>query len=472
VTTQSIRAQPGGGRSANHPAGAGPRPARRGWAPDLIGAVAALSVVLVVALWVHGQGLANLRGGGTAFTSLGRLTGLVAADLMLIQVLLMARVPVIERAYGQDRLARWHRWVGFTSFDLMLAHIPLVTVGYALTDRTGLVRETWNLVTTYPGMLLAVAAATALVLAVLTSLRAARRRLRYESWHLLHLYAYLGVGLALPHQLWTGTDFLTSRLATGYWWSLWALAAAAVLGYRVALPLHRSSRHRLRVQAVVRESPGVVSVWLTGRRLDELPVRAGQFFNWRFLSGPGWTRAHPYSLSAAPGQTRLRITVKDLGDGSRLVRRLRKGTRVLIEGPYGALTARARTATRITLVASGIGITPLRALLEELPYRRGEATLIYRARSAADFTFRQELDHLAEHRGVRVRYLPGPRAAAGSWAPAGHGGDADLLRRLVPDIAGHDVFVCGPQPWMDAVQRAARACGVPDERVHLESFAW
>jgi len=475
VTTQSIRAQPGGGRSANHPAGAGPRPARRGWAPDLIGAVAALSVVLVVALWVHGQGLANLRGGGTAFTSLGRLTGLVAADLMLIQVLLMARVPVIERAYGQDRLARWHRWVGFTSFDLMLAHIPLVTVGYALTDRTGLVRETWNLVTTYPGMLLAVAAATALVLAVLTSLRAARRRLRYESWHLLHLYAYLGVGLALPHQLWTGTDFLTSRLATGYWWSLWVLAAAALLGYRVALPLYRSSRHRLRVQAVVRESPGVVSVWLTGRRLDELPVRAGQFFNWRFLSGPGWTRAHPYSLSAAPGQTRLRITVKDLGDGSRALAHVRPGTRVAIEGPFGRLHDGVRTRRKVTLMASGIGVTPLRALLEEMPQSPGDVTLVYRAASVEDLVFRDEIDALAKSHGARTFYVLGHRITErASWLPqnAAHLSDVDALRQLVPDIADQDVYLCGAEPWMDAARRAALDAGVPRQRIHEERFSW
>ena len=57
-------------------------------------------------------------------------------------------------------------------------------------------------------MLLATAGTALLVMVVVTSVRAARRRLRYESWHLLHLYAYLGVGLALPHQLWTGTDFV------------------------------------------------------------------------------------------------------------------------------------------------------------------------------------------------------------------------------------------------------------------------
>jgi predicted ferric reductase len=464
VTTGAIRTRPGGNRTV--PAS----PA--GWWPDIIACAAAFSMLVVVALWVRERGLQDLLSSENGLTSLGRLTGLVAADLLLIQVFLMARVPAIERSFGQDRLARWHRVVGFTSFDLMLAHILFVTLGYAATDHSGPIAEFVTLVLDYPGMLLALAGTVALVMVVVTSLRAARRKLRYESWHLLHLYAYLGVGLALQHQLWTGTDFSSSRLATVYWWSAYAVAAGSILVYRFGLPLWRSARHRLVVDAVVPEAPGIVSVYLRGHRLDRLPVRAGQFFGWRFLSGPGWTRANPYSLSAAPRPDLLRITIKELGDGSGRARWLRRGTRVLIEGPYGQLTGAARTRRRMTMMASGIGISPLRALLEELPYRPGEATLIYRARAVADFAFRTELDALAANRGVRVVYLPGPRGGDDAWAPAGYGPDDRLLHRIVPDLDQHDVFICGPDGWMAAAARAARRVGVPAEHVHVESFSW
>jgi len=192
-----------------------------------------------------------------------------------------------------------------------------------------------------------------------TSAKAARTRLRYESWHLLHLYAYLGVGLALPHQLWTGQEFLVSPAATVFWWGLWAASAGAVLVWRVALPLWRSTRHRLRVTSVVPEGHGVVSVYMTGRRMDRLKAEAGQFFTWRFLTGPGWTRGHPYSLSAAPDGRSLRITVKDLGDDSGALRQVRPGTRVLVEGPYGRLSARARTRRKVAFIGAGVGITAL-----------------------------------------------------------------------------------------------------------------
>jgi predicted ferric reductase len=458
------------------PAAAGPRrlPVPPPWWRDAAAGGAALSLLAVVALWLAGGGLGELAAAPTAPTSLGRLAGLLSADLMLLQVLLMARIPVAERAFGQDRLARWHRWAGFSSFVLLLAHVVLVVAGYAATSGQGLLPQAWRLVVDYPGMLLAAAALGLFVLVVATSLRAARRRLRYESWHLLHLYAYLGVGLALPHQLWTGADFIDSPAARAYWWSLYVAALGSVLVFRLGVPAWRSLRHRLSVTAVVPEGPGVVSVHLRGRRLDRLPVRAGQFFLWRFLSGTGWSRAHPYSLSAPPAGDRLRITVKAAGDGSRGLARVAPGTPVLIEGPYGALTGAHYRGGGVTMLACGIGVTPLLALLYELPYAPGQAVLAYRARAGADLVLRAELERLAAERGVRVAYLTGPRPPRPSWLPAALAGhrDADVLRQISPYVARHDVYICGPTGWMDAARAAAGAAGVPAARIHLERFAW
>jgi predicted ferric reductase len=454
----------------------GPRPrATPRWWADAGGVAAGVSLLIVTALWVGNGGVQQtVAGGADLFSALGRLTGLLGSDLLLLQVLLMARVPPVERAFGQDRLARWHRWTGFTSFHLMVAHIVLITVGYAGAAHANVFGELWDMILTYPGMLLATAGTVLLIMVVVTSVRAARRRLRYESWHLLHLYGYLGAGLALPHQLWTGTDFAGSPAARLYWWTLYAVTAGAVLAYRIGLPLWRSWRHGLVVSHVVPEGPGLTSVYLRGRRLDRLPARAGQFFQWRFLDGPGWTRSHPYSLSAGPTGQFLRITVKDLGDGSARVATLRPGTRAVIEGPYGTLTSETYPGGPVVLLACGIGVTPLLSLLGELPYGPGEATLVYRARDEAEVAFRTELDWFAANRGVRVVYLLGARAERPSWLPRTHADhtDAGALRQIVPDIARAHVYVCGPDGWTAAARDAARAAGVPPQRLHTELFAW
>jgi predicted ferric reductase len=431
-----------------------------------------LGLLLVTYWWVADGGVQDLGGWADGLTSAGRISGLWSSVLLLAQVVLMARVPVLERAFGQDRLAGIHRIVGFTSFNLMLVHVLLITWGYA-AGRVGSVPATfWNLTVDYPGMLLAVAGSLCLVMVVVTSIRAARRRLRYESWHLLHLYAYLGVGLALPHQLWTGAEFLSRPAATVFWWTAWAVAAGSVLVWRIGLPVVRNLRHGLRVVSVVPEAPRVLSVWVTGRRLDLLRAEAGQFFTWRFLGRRGWTRANPYSLSAAPDGRHLRITVEAVGDGSAALAALRPGSRVLVEGPYGRLSARSRTRTKVALVGAGVGIVPLRALAEGLAYGPGDAVLLHRYRESA--LFRTELETLAQWRGLRIVGLPGPRRAPSSWVGSGAPpvDDATALLGLVPDLAERDVYVCGPPGWTDAFTRSATGAGLPADQLHVETFGW
>jgi ferredoxin-NADP reductase len=169
----------------------------------------------------------------------------------------------------------------------------------------------------------------------------------------------------------------------------------------------------------------------------------------------------------------MRITAKDAGDGSARLASLRPGTRALVEGPYGGLTAARRQRHRMLLIAGGIGITPLRALLDEPHDNGGDAVLLYRAGSADELVFRSELTELADRRGVRVDYLVGPRAP-GRWLPAGAPGidDAALLRRLLPDLPSYDVYVCGPVAWMNAVRSSLVGAGVPAQQVHMERFDW
>ena len=445
------------------------------WWRDASVAAGWLVLLLVTALWVKGGGIQGLTSVPDALMSTGRLTGLIASALLLVQVFLMARVPWVEQAWGQDQLARTHRLVGFTSFTLMLAHIVLITLGYAAGSSLGLWGTTVDFVVTYPGMLLAVAGTAALVMVVVTSVKKARRKLRYESWHLIHLYAYLGAGLALPHQLWTGTDFLSSTSATVFWWGLYAVCAGAVLVFRVGLPTWRSFSAPLRVLDVRAEGPGVTTVTVGGRGVRRMPVRAGQFFQWRFLDGPGWSRGNPYSISAAPDGRTLRFTAAHVGDGSARLASLTPGTRVLVEGPYGRLHSGVRANRKVLLMGSGIGITPMRALLEELEQAPGDVTVVHRVRSRRDAVLTEEIAALARARGARYLLVEGPRVPGrNSWLPAQarHLTDVQALREIVPDIADHDVYVCGSDGWMTAARTAAIDAGVPHGAVHLERFAY
>lgn len=446
----------------------------RPWTRDLTGAALWLLLLWVTALWVSDHGVGDLTTVSGALTSTGRITGLISSALLLVQVFLMARVPVIEQAWGQDALTRGHRVIGFTSFTLMLAHLVLIWLGYAAGSALGLWGTLWDLVVNSPGMILAVAGTAALVMVVLTSLRATRARLRYESWHLIHLYGYLGAGLALPHQLWTGSSFLNSTASTVTWWGLYAVAAGSVILWRVALPLWRSLRAPIRVLSVRQDAPNITTVTVGGAGVSRLTVRSGQFFQWRFLDGPGWTRAHPISLSAAPDGRTLRMTAAVVGDGTARLAALTPGTRALIEGPYGRLHAGVRSRRKVLLMGSGIGITPLRALLEDLPADPGDLTVIHRVHDRHTAVLGDEMANLARQRGATHLVIDGPRARGrASWLPtqAEHLSDAEALRQLVPTIAEHDVYLCGSPGWVTAARSAALACGVPAAHIHDERFS-
>ncbi|MFJ2955063.1 ferric reductase-like transmembrane domain-containing protein [Streptomyces sp. NPDC087270] len=448
----------------------GPRQARHAVAPpgrrrSPAGPVLALGwagAAAVLALWWQDTGAVV----GTAdwLIGAGRIAGLLCGYTCVLLVGLMARVPVLEQGVGSDRVARWHAALGRYTVCLLLAHVTLILWGYAVQAHTGVVGETTTVVLTYPDMLKGTIGGALLIAVGVVSARAVRRRVRYETWYYLHLLTYLAVFLAFWHQLALGADFSSHPLARGFWYALYGAAGAAVLWYRVAAPLRLNLRHRLRVAQVVQETPEVVSVIVRGERLPQLAARPGQFLRWRFLAPGLWWTASPYSLSTAPRPDLLRITVKAVGDHSAALARLRPGTRIWAEGPYGALTADRRTRQKVLLLAGGVGVTPLRALFESLPARPGDLTLIYRARTAGDLALRGELEAIARSRGARLHYLLNEADGRSPRLTA------DFLGAAVPDVAEHDVYLCGPPGMARASYEALRTAGVPARHIHHESF--
>jgi predicted ferric reductase len=422
-------------------------------------AVLGVNVLLVTVLYATAGASANL------LITVGRLAGLYGALLLTFQLVLVARLGWLDRRLGMDRLTSLHRWTGFTLVWLLVGHAVFVTYGYAESEQVAPVPMLVELAETTEGVLRAIVALVLIMGVGALSVRYARRRLAYETWHFIHLYSYLAVLLAFSHQIATGQTFVGSAFARAYWWTLWGAALGAVLLGRVLIPLHRNLRHRLRVSHVVAESPDVVSVHVTGRHLDELPARAGQFFLWRFLTRGRWWQANPYSLSAAPDGKSLRLTAKALGDGSAGLRRVRPGTWVFAEGPYGAFTALHRRAPNAVLIAGGVGVTPIRALLEDLA---GHLVVLYRVNSNADAVFLAELAALAHRRGAVIHLLAGPPSAAGAYGPLL---GAASIAALVPDVLERDVFVCGPPGMTRAALDSLRRLGVPGDRVHAERFA-
>jgi ferredoxin-NADP reductase len=451
------------GQRGRVPSG-GPPPARRKVFIDRCAALAGLGLGAVLAAVILGESRGALAAPGGLLTAGGRLAGFTGTYLMLIILVLVARVPWLESSAGQDQLVRWHRKVAPWAVGLIVGHVVLIVLGYAQAAHSGVLHEIWVLLTSYPDMLAAAAGFGLLIMAGVSSYRRIRRRIRYETWWVMHLYLYLALALAFAHQLVTGVSFVGHPLVRALWIIVWSATAGLVVVYRIAQPAWRSMRHQLRVVAVRPEAPGVVSVVCRGRHLDRLAVSGGQFFLWHFLVKGLWWQGHPYSLSALPQPPYIRVTIKGLGDQSKAAALLRPGTRVAIQGPYGAFTRHARVRPKgVALFAAGVGITPVRALLEDLPDGL-DVVVVVRASTPADLVHHDEVAALVRQRHGRLEEIIGPRHKVRL-----HPG---RLRSLVPDIAHRDVYICGPQGFSTSIARGALELGAAPEQIHTETFGF
>ena len=397
--------------------------------------------------------------------SLSRLLALVGTYFAIIGILLVSRIPWVERGVGHDRLVTWHRNLGPWSLYAIGGHVLLVIISFAGQDSIPLYKELWQMLLTFDWMWFALAGFVLMILAGVTSYKKARAKMSYETWWIIHIYTYFAIAASFMHQVLHGQMFVGHPLNRAYWTGLYIFMGFSVVYWRFGVPLIRSLKINLKVERVVVEGPGIVSVIMKGRNLTRLGAQGGQFFGWRFLTRGHFLMSHPYSLSAAPTEHLMRITVKDLGDHSRTLAYLKPGTRVFVEGPYGAFTAGRSTQPHVVLVGGGVGITPVRALMDE--FQGGvQMDLLYRASREEDLVLRDELDYLAFNSGgsIRIHYLVGSRKD--------HPMDARSLNRLVPQFADSDIYICGPEPLVSAVRKAAEDSGVPKNRFHDEAFAF
>jgi predicted ferric reductase len=445
---------------------------RRMRAADLLTAIAVTSASAAVALYLAYGGAGDLTTVGGVVTSVGIVAGLIGTDLILIMLVLAARIPLIDRIFGHDRAMATHRSLGKPAVYLILAHAVLLTLGYGISSGLDPVAETvslWNI----PDMPLAFIGTGLLLAVVVTSLVAVRRKFKYEFWYVIHLLSYAAVLTALPHQLSVGGMLAVGTGQRVYWIALYVLALGSIVAFRFIEPLVKSLQHGIRVTKVESLGSGVASIHMSGRNLKTLGSSGGQYFIWRFWTGKTWWHSHPISLSAAPTDTSARITVRALGDGTTRLGRIPRGTRVSIEGPYGLFTDAGRTSPKLAIVAAGIGITPVRALLEDSRVVPGETTILLRGSHEGENFLWAEMDQLARERGAHLYSSVGPRARrAHSWL-SGRDVDRNVsLKSVFPDLKHSDLYVCGPQAWTDAVIADAKASGLPDHQIHTERFDW
>ncbi len=400
----------------------------------------------------------------------GIVAGLIGTDLVLVMLVLAARVPVIDRLIGQDVAIAHHRALGKPVLYLLLAHGALLTLGYGIGDGTGPIAETVALFGSQD-MPLAYLSIGLFVVVVGTSIVAVRRRLPYEAWHVIHLLSYAAVLVAFPHMT-AGSVLGAGSWQRAYWIALYVAAFGLVALYRFVLPVVVTFRHRIRVVGVEPIAPGVVSIHMAGRDLDALGAHGGQYGVWRFWSRQTWWHAHPGSFSAVPSRNGARITVRDLGAGGpRGTPASARGRPSRSRGRTGSSRSRhgPRRSSRSCL---GIGITPIRALLEDADLRPGEATVLLRGSDTDQQYLWEETAELApSHRQPCVRHGRAACRSAESWMTEDDLRRGVHLRSVFPDLLDSTVRLRARRCGRTSSSLRPCAAGVPEHRIHQERFA-
>lgn len=427
-----------------------------------------LNIVAIVYFWYQSASSLFSVGFEASLLAIGRLSGLLGTVLLLTQFVLISRAPWIEKLFGFDRLTRLHRTNGLATFVLISAHIPLVTVGTAGLSGNNFLEQFRLFLTTYDHIWLAAIAYAVLVMTIILSITIARKYLNYERWYFFHLFNYSVAFLALFHQVNIGTTLNTGNGFLTYWYALYIFVFSNLILFRFVAPVYAYYKYRFRVDRVEEAAADTYSIYVTGRGLARFEYEPGQFAKWRFLGKGFWKEEHPFTISSEPNGESLRLTPKAVGDYTSRLGELKVGTPVMISGPFGRLTLGRAKKRKLLLIAGGIGITPLRAMLAEVAGNQ-DVILLYSAKKKSDIAFKSEIDDLAKKANVKVVYILSDETAAGYERGRIN---AEKLREFVPDVGKWEVYLVGPPAMMDAVEKALTDQGVPEGRIYTERFSF
>ena len=378
------------------------------------------------------------------------LIGGTAYILMAIAIFLAARPGFVESAFGGlDRMYRVHKFCGVSAGLLVLAHffaapksIPegIDPTGVAMAPSAPL------------GMI-------SLILLALSLAITLNRKIAYHRWRLPHKAMGVVFLLVTIHFLTAPAIFFDRFGPSGL-----ILIVAGVLGigafiYKQAFG--GQGGHRYVVEQV---NPLERATEIVMRPLGTMvPFSPGQFALVE-LQAKGFGEPHPFTISSAPGESRLRFTVKVLGDWTRKIREeLRPGAEAVIRGPYGRFDP-AKAGINQVWLAGGIGITPFLSALRAMD--RGDPrsiSLVYAVREEKEALFLKEIrDRVAALGNIRLVVLESNK---------GHFARVDMMKeKLAEPLAIYEFFLCGPKPMVTGLTKDLRAAGVSRDRIHHEEF--
>lgn len=423
-----------------------------------------INLAIICNFWWQNSGTMFAIDRSNAFIALGRITGLLSVFFVLLQIILIGRTKWLEKIYGLDKLSNAHHLSAFLTFFFVIAHGFLMIIGYA-GESMGFFGQIINFVK-YWELLPAILSVFLFTFVFVSSLVIVFKRLKYETWYLIHVVSYLAIFLGFEHQMEIGGDFYQNTLFQAYWLLLYAFTFANLGFYRFFLPIYNFYKHQFVVTKIQNENDNTVSIYISGKNLEKFQYEAGQFAIWRFLDKKRMWQAHPFSFSSHPQDNFLRITVKNLGDYTSQLTDLQIGTKVIIDGPHGIFTTKRTKNKKLTFIAGGVGITPIYSMLSHLD-QNYQSVLFNCTRTSKDIIFQNDLPKLKEK---NIQVINVFSAEKNDKDEHGYMTE-EKIKKYVPDYLERDFYLCGPKPMMKMVRESLTKLGVKKDKIYFEKFS-
>lgn len=394
--------------------------------------------------------------------------GFMALAMMCLQFALTARFQWLKEPFGSDVVYSFHKAISLVAVVFVIVH-PLLLSLTPLRPEV-LIRLDFVNRPLFPRW--GFGAALALTALVITSLGRKRLNIPYEAWRRAHaVFAIAAVLFGVLHVA-VENHYFGMPMKGHLWLSYTLLWIGLTLWVRLVKPWRELQRPFV-VESVRPERGNAWTLALAPEGHPGFRFSPGQFAWVTLFSSPFSDREHPFSFSgSAEAGPRLEFTIKELGDFTRAVHRLKAGDRAYVDGPFGAITADRHThAGGFVFVAGGIGITPMMSHLRTFADRddRRPLLLIYANDEWEAVTFREEIAALESRTNLRVVHVLA-RPPDGWTGERGFVTEELLRRHVPPPEAGHEYLICGPPPMMLAVERALSKMGVRRGDLHSERF--
>jgi len=415
-----------------------------------------INLFIILFFWWGGS--SAFFSNGKTFVALGRLTGLLAEFLILAGLILISRLPFLEKVYGFDELNKIHRWIGYGLVTVIVSHPLFLLIGYSSANEISLFKQFINFITKWEDVSGAFFGIIILIVVGIISMPKIRWKLKYETWHFVHLFMYLAIGLVFSHQINSGD--VSNGTALFYWFLINFVVFGVLIFYRFLRPIILFLRHEFYIEKVAQETHDVCSVYIGGKNLDKFKFESGQHLRILFLDKK-MLQFHPFSFSSAYNGKFLRISIKNSGDFTSQIGNLKEGTKIIIDGPLGKFTELSAVKNKYLLIAGGIGITPIKAMIESLSEKGRDFIFIFGNKTEKDIVFKKELDKIPHHyvlsREKKNEYENGYI-------------DGEKIQRIAPDFKERDIYICGPDLMLNSILDTLKNLGVDKSQIHYEKF--